>query len=153
VNAQLNPYQAPQSRVVDEEQHALEPAERWRRFLNLILDYFGLFALSFLIGIAFALIGGQAGVAWLQKAGPQYLVGFGAMLLYYIPLEAAFGRTLGKLITGTKVVNEAGGTPTFGQIVGRTLCRFIPFEAFSFLSQEARGWHDSIPKTYVVKTR
>jgi hypothetical protein len=32
----------------------------------------------------------------------------------------------------------------------RTICRFIPFEAFSFFGQ--KGWHDSISGTNVVKT-
>lgn len=84
---------------------------------------------------------------------PSVVLGFAILLFYYVILEAATGRTLGKLITGTKVVNEDGGAPSIGQIIGRTLCRCIPFEAFSFLSSDARGWHDRIPKTYVVKAR
>jgi uncharacterized RDD family membrane protein YckC len=61
------------------------------------------------------------------------------------------GANAGKLLSGTVVVNEAGGKPTIGQVFARTLCRFIPFEAFSFLGK--RGWHDSIPKTHVVLAR
>jgi len=154
MNAQVDPYQAPQSRLADAETLAIVPAERWRRFVNLLIDYMGFFALSFVFGILLAMIAGTRGVAWLQSGiGPQYLFGFGTMLVYYVPLEALFGRTLGKLVTGTMVVNEAGGKPSFGQVLGRTLCRFIPFEAFSFFAADARGWHDKIPRTYVVKTR
>ena len=69
--------------------------------------------------------------------------------------EAVFQRSPGKFLTGTKVVNESGGKPTFGQILGRSLCRFIPFEAFSFLfgdSSRVVGWHDKFSGTLVVKS-
>ena len=77
-------------------------------------------------------------------------------LLYYVPMEGLFGFTVGKLVTGTRVVNAQGGRPTWGQAFGRTLCRLIPFEPFSlFFSKdgEVRGWHDSVPKTWVVRRR
>lgn len=73
------------------------------------------------------------------------------MMLYYIFFEGLWTRTPGKFVFGTIVVNEQGGRPSIGQIVGRTFSRFIPFEAFSCLGE--RGWHDSIPKTLVVMTR
>ncbi len=148
-----NPYQAPIARVAEQESTAIVPAERWRRFVNLIVDYFGFFAVGIVIGAILGATGGMDAVNKLQNPGMQYLLGFVIMLIYYVPLEALFGRTLGKLVTGTKVVDENGNPPTWGKAFGRTLCRFIPFEAFSFFKSDARGWHDSIPKTYVVKAR
>jgi uncharacterized RDD family membrane protein YckC len=111
--------------------------------------------LSFVIGIFIGIFGGQRAVHALQSGGTagQYLLGATILLIYYIPQEALFGRTLGKLVTGTMVVNEEGGKPSLGQVVGRTFSRFIPFEAFSFFVSSARGWHDSIPRTYVVRVR
>ena len=82
-----------------------------------------------------------------------WLVGTANDDAYYVILEGMTGRTLGKLITGTKVVNERGEPPSFGQILGRTFSRFIPFEVFSFLAEDGRGWHDSVPGTYVGSTR
>ena len=70
---------------------------------------------------------------------------------YYCFFEGIWGRTPGKFLIGTKVVDEEGDPPSFGQIVGRSACRLIPFEPFSFFG--ARGWHDSISHTYVVRTR
>jgi uncharacterized RDD family membrane protein YckC len=67
--------------------------------------------------------------------------------------ESRFGRTLGKLITSTKVIAQDVVKPGFGRAMVRTLCRFIPFEPFSFFGAERRGWHDSIAKTWVVKSR
>ena len=81
------------------------------------------------------------------------MLGIPIALAYYLVSEATTARTLGKLVTGTKVVNEHGGKPTFGQYLGRTFARFIPFEAFSFFGTPTRGWHDSLPRTYVIKAR
>ena len=65
------------------------------------------------------------------------------MILYYMITEGLSGRSLGKLITKTKVINMENEKPSFINILGRTMCRFIPFEAFSFLG-DGKGWHDSI---------
>jgi len=35
-------------------------------------------------------------------------------------------------------------------IVIRSLCRFIPLEAFSFLFNDGSGWHDTISSTKVI---
>ena len=69
---------------------------------------------------------------------------------YYILFEYFFQRTLGKLITRTKVVNEADVKPTFKQVVIRTLSRSIPFEYLSFLAI-SNGVHDRLSKTKVVE--
>jgi uncharacterized RDD family membrane protein YckC len=153
MNAEMNPYEAPQSRIAaSEDAVGLVQAERWRRFVNLVIDYLASIALAALFAIALAFFGGQAGLAWLDRQN-DLLFGIVLTLAYYVPLEFTFGRTLGKLITGTRVVDEKGGPPSLGKILGRSLCRFIPFEPFSFFSADARGWHDSIPRTYVVKVR
>jgi RDD family len=79
----------------------------------------------------------------------QLLV-FLLMLIYYPLTEMLFKKSLGKILTNTVVTDSAGKHPGFLTILGRTLCRFIPFDAFSFLSS-GRGWHDSISGTYVLK--
>ena len=95
---------------------------------------------------------GRAGLAALEEV-PDIVLGIIVMAVYYIPLEAMSGRTIGKLITGTKVVSENGHRPSFSEVIKRTLSRFIPFEAFSFLGKDSRGWHDTLSKTYVVRCR
>jgi hypothetical protein len=67
--------------------------------------------------------------------------------------EALFGRTLGKLVTRTRVVSESGAPATFWQLLMRTLYRLMPFEGFSFLATRRPGWHDRWSKTRVVLTR
>jgi len=122
-----------------------------QRFGTMVLDMIFYIILSFFCGIFLAIIG----MGDLLMQMNEHLIGAIIMLIYYVPQEALFGRTLGKLITGTKAVNEDGSKLTIGQAIGRTLCRFIPFEAFSFLGGKGRprGWHDSIAKSIVITLR
>ena len=69
---------------------------------------------------------------------------------YYVFAELLFQRTLGKLLTRTKVVTKTGDKPGFGQILGRTLSRSIPFEYFSYLFT-INGIHDRLSGTRVIK--
>ncbi len=73
--------------------------------------------------------------------------------LYYLISEANGGKTIGKLITRTKVVNKQGEKPSFSQILGRSFSRLVPFEAFSAFSSSKMMWHDKWSGTYLVKTK
>ena len=68
---------------------------------------------------------------------------------YDIFFESIWQRTPAKWLTKTKVVMTDGSKPNFLHILGRTLARYIPFEAFSFLFGPI-GWHDSLSRTLVV---
>ena len=72
------------------------------------------------------------------------------LFFYYLIMELYFSRTFGKYFTKTMVVKYNGSKPNVKSIVLRTLVRMIPIEAFSFLSDNARGWHDTLSVTYVV---
>lgn len=111
-----------------------------------------------MLAFALALFGGEDALASMEEPSfvRDYAIGIGLMLVYYIPLEGMFGVTVGKLITGTRVVDEQGRPPSWGQAIGRTFARLIPFEPFSLLFSEDKriaGWHDRLPKTLVVRTR
>ncbi|MEQ1904426.1 MAG: RDD family protein [Pirellulaceae bacterium] len=156
MNLSENPYASPSAPQHSPSQlgdgQPVTPAGQGARLANFIIDYFAQFALGFVFGMALGIVGGEEGAAFLETT-PGFLLGIPILLVYYFVFEITTSRTLGKLITGTKVVNENGGTPTLGQILGRTFCRLIPFEAFSFFGTPPRGWHDSLSKTYVVKSR
>jgi uncharacterized RDD family membrane protein YckC len=137
--------------------NSLEIAGRGRRFGTLVVDIAGYLLLSGLLG---ALIGAAEGltvgideVSAIEQ-GPHfvdYVIAALAFFAYYVFFEGIWARTPGKWLFGTVVVRESGGRPSLGQVLGRTACRFIPFEAFSFFFGTA-GWHDRIPKTLVVRT-
>lgn len=151
--SQENPFQSPLAAAAPtdaaEAVDGFEIASSDRRLLNLFLDFIGYEVLAFLLGAGSALLG----VSDLLAAFPDLVFGIVLISTYYIGQEALWGKTLGKWITGTKVVNQDGGRPSWGQIVGRTLCRFIPFEAFSFLGKQPVGWHDKLSNTRVIRER
>jgi len=71
-------------------------------------------------------------------------------ILYFTTETVLKGRTIAKYITKTKVVLQDGSNPKALDYLKRSFSRIIPFEAFSFLGSEGRGWHDTISNTYVV---
>lgn len=148
---EMSPYEATQS-VLDDHRYKVVPASKWLRLLNLIIDYVAFWVLGVVAGLVILYVFGSEKADWLE-GGSGFVIGIIIPLGYYIIVEGATGRTLGKLVTGTRVVNAEGGAPSFTQILGRTFARFIPFEAFSFLGEGGRGWHDSIPDTYVIRCR
>ncbi len=149
-------YAPPKSHIQDltlnVTQTGLIPADKSRRFTNLLIDtlayYILVFALSFLIGILGYLT--QVDVlAFLDHPVGGWAFAIAIMLLYYAPMEYYTGRSLGKLLTKTYVVSMDGSKPTFKQIFLRSLARVIPFEPFSFLGKNSRGWHDKWTSTQV----
>jgi tetratricopeptide (TPR) repeat protein/uncharacterized RDD family membrane protein YckC len=134
-----------------EEPTQMVLASSWQRFGTMLLDIIFYCIFSFILVIVLYLIG----LGDLIQNMNNNILGYVLLFIYYVSQETYSGRTLGKLITGTKAVSEDGSNLTFGQAIGRTLCRFIPFEAFSFLGGRGmpRGWHDKIPKTKVISLR
>ena len=150
-----NPY-APTKAALNEvpslePSEAAEPASRWRRLANLLVDLLGILLVSLLAGILLGTVSVVAHIDVSEFTGPAF--SFSIVVLYYFVSEALSARTLGKLVTGTRVVTESGGRPGLSQILARSLCRFVPFEAFSFLSRRRPGWHDRWSKTRVVIIR
>lgn len=154
-----NPYAAPLSVPVAEEALSIPVTDRriqaslGQRFLNFIIDRIASMAIVACAGAVIGIVGGSEAAKKTEEDSLVLFITFSLLILYYVILETCFGRTIGKWITGTKVVDESGNTPSLGKILGRTFCRVIPFEPFSFLGSTQRGWHDSIPKTWVVRTR
>jgi len=76
---------------------------------------------------------------------------FSVMIPYFLLTETIFGKTVGKMVTKTKVIMLDGTKANFWRITVRTICRFLPFDALSFVfSRLPRGWHDRFSGTVVV---
>lgn len=127
------------------------------RFANYIIDYIVQILAGVAIGVLIGILSELTGnyvlydlVVETEGRLADYVFGAIILIIYYIIIETLTGRSVGKFITKTKVVLYDGSKPKFSDILVRTLCRVIPFEAFSFLGQEGKGWHDSISKTHVV---
>jgi uncharacterized RDD family membrane protein YckC len=144
----LNPYAPPQSAEAPpdySQDEILLDASAGTRFANLIVDIICRMVFAFVLGFVLALAG-------LPLRDPFVNIAFSllSLLLYYVGFEGLFGRTPGKFVTRTRVVLEDGSKPSLGTILLRTVCRFVPFEPFSFLGGSSRGWHDRWSGTRVV---
>ena len=147
-----NPYEAPKAEL-ESGQKGGEPEELplaglGARLLNFIIDGIARILLAAIIAVA-------VGPDRTHNQLPILSSFLGVVVGYYIVLEYLFGRTLGKLITGTRVVTADGRLGrAFSQIIGRTVARFIPLEPFSLLFSSSRsGWHDWMSGTCVVRVR
>ncbi len=133
-----------------------KPAKQWKRLVTWIIDVMVLNVFNFGVEIVFGMAQTNPNVTeedLFRQAVWGWIIAMVACMLYYIAMEATLGQTIGKMVCGTRVIGQDGGKPSLGQIVGRTLCRFIPFEPISLLigdSKRPTAWHDSIPKTRVT---
>lgn len=162
-NSEENPYQAPilETQVMpDVAEIAVTPeiATSNLRLANFILDRIFVVIIFTVYGFVYGFVSAMVYPDFVPKESASdftanMVIGLFGTLLYYLISEAVFGRTLGKLITGTKVIDSNGNKPSFQKILIRTFARLIPFEQFSFLANDARGWHDSLSGTWVVKAR
>ncbi len=121
-----------------------------KRLIHFVVDYWimglaSIFVFWFFFGILLAILGIQ--ISPDEKVF-QFFINLGAIFLYFFLFETIFGKTVGKMFTGTKVLSEDFKEPTVREIFIRTLIRFIPFEPFSGMSGDF--WHDRWSKTMVV---
>jgi uncharacterized RDD family membrane protein YckC len=94
----------------------------FRRWLGCWIDFI---ALVLLLGLP----------TWvrrpLEPAGVGLvLVGFLLVALYFPITEGLWGRSVGKLVSGTIVVDEKGRPPGFGRAAVRTLLRLVEVNPF-----------------------
>ncbi len=159
----INPYAAPQSNVA-----AFNPdvpteapsAGQGKRFFNFLIDRVAVMGIFLIVGVAVGILESMGilhgGVAFFANFNTleDILYTAVASIVYYTCFEGLFGRSIGKLITGTKVVTVSGAPLTFGNALMRSLSRVVPFEPFSFLgSGTDTGWHDSWTGTRVIDLR
>lgn len=132
-----------------------QTASQGLRFANFLLDAIFYLLFTFILTIIIGgiiVIASPSAVSFIREY-EDFITGVFSLLtlfLYYAIFESLTGRSIGKYITKTKVVNENGEKPGYKAILLRSICRFIPFDAFSYLGSEKSGWHDKFSKTKVV---
>ena len=140
------------------------PLKRRFRLLNFVVDgiaiyflWWGLGSVAFLffeeiLGFDFSNASrriyeeGNSGLVYDTILLSSFVV---TLFLYYVPLEYYFQKTLGKVVTHSKVVTITGEKATFKQIVKRTACRFIPMKWITFMYSRS-ALHDVLSDTEVV---
>lgn len=126
----------------------LQHASRGKRFANYLVDLvcFYVFAI-----IVYAILATQG----FDYAGNYDILNRLVFLLCYGIfmgiIEAIFkGKTLGKVFTRTRAVNEDGSPISVKTAFLRGLGRAVPFDAFSGLGDPSNPWHDRWSKTLVI---
>ena len=121
----------------------LVEASKKKRLLDFILDIITIWVL-----IEISIVIENAIEHNILMQGFRVLLVLG---LYYIPMEYFLGKTVGKYITKTSVVNDDGTEIDFRTTVQRYLARWIPFEFASLgMGYDAKAWHDTLTHTYVI---
>src|SRR5919199_1769818 len=132
----------------------LLPARWTKRLANTFIDIIFFYVIVLTIGVVIALIN-PALIDQIVNSNSKLdrLVSTLLFVGYYISFESWLGKTPGKIITKTKVVNKDGKKPALMSIVWRSLARIIPFDAFTFLKPTPIGMHDRLANTMVVDDR
>jgi uncharacterized RDD family membrane protein YckC len=130
-----------------------------RRIVATIIDGLVLGAVNSALANAFGIVKASSGFGLTTFSFDGSLLLAGVVLLYYTLLEGTTGRTVGKFITGIRVVDDRSGrAPGVLSALVRTLLRLID-GIFGYLvgwlivinSDRRRRLGDMAAKTLVVR--
>jgi len=129
-------------------------AESGKRFINLIIDLVLFYIIAFGIGVLIALASPSTieGLGDTNDFGlADRLISLVLYALYMSVVEAVFkGKSLGKIITGTRAVNLDGSRISTSTAFARGFSRAVPFCAFSALGSPCNPWQDRWTNTMVI---
>lgn len=128
----------------------------WARFGGFLLDLVFILIFEAIVGVAIAVLVLTLGdESYIESQEFDIMTRLLTFLVirpaYYIIFEGSSQASLAKMILGRVVVNEYGEKPSWGQIIGRSYGRIVPFEFFSCLG--TLGWHDTWSNTFVLRKK
>lgn len=139
--------------LADDYKRPLVYATTGQRFVNYLVDVASFYLFAMVFGIVLVLVTGNPTIVEDADNSAPLLTQVISIVLYgvYMGVIEGLGRgkTLGKLFTRTRAVNEDGTRIRFSTAFLRGLSRAVPFEALSAFN--AYPWHDQWTKTRVVK--
>lgn len=131
------------------------------RFANLVIDRIVVYVLFVLFGLFSSLTYQLLNIEFfinitnklINISKIEDILLTSMVYFFYLLLMEYFtkGRTIGKYITGTKVISTDGTQPSFFDYFIRNISRFVPFDALSFFG--TNGWHDSWSATRVINVK
>lgn len=124
-----------------------------KRVLGAIIDII----ILFIIMIIFSFLFGTAKGSSFAVSGFPAVIMYLFWFAYFVVLEVATGKTIGKYVVKAKVVNESGGRISWGASIIRNLLRIVDgffFYLVGFIialaTKENQRLGDIAAKTYVV---
>jgi len=151
-------YEQPVTDILVPEEYQSR-ASTGKRFANYIIDLVLFYVIFFVIGIILALSSPAIAESLESAETPGFrlvdrlltLVLYG---LYMSVIEAVFkGKSLGKIITGTRAVNLDGSRISTVTAFARGFSRAVPFCAFSAFGTPSNPWQDKWTNTMVVEEK
>lgn len=136
----------------------LNRATTGQRFANYLIDIVIFYLLVFLISIILAFtfpsfiseISSEGGISGLLDR----LISLVLYAVYMGIFETIFkGRSIGKLITGTKAVNLDGTNISVSTAFARGFSRAVPFCVFSAFGTPCNPWQDRWTNTIVIDVK
>lgn len=130
-------------------------ADTGKRLVNYIIDIIGFYICAMAVGVIIA-ISSPATIDALGADEPGFnlldrLISLFLYALFLGTQEAAFkGKTLGKLITGTRAVNLDGSAISTKTAFLRGFSRAVPFCVLSALGTPCNPWQDRWTDTMVM---
>lgn len=140
------PNSNPQQDLLTDLTIDLQYASTGKRFINYLVDLICFYVIAIVV---FAILIEQG----ILDAGMNTILDRLITLICYGIfmgiIEAVFkGKSLGKLMTRTRAVNEDGSPISVKTAFLRGLSRAVPFNALSAFG--GHPWHDRWTKTYVI---
>jgi uncharacterized RDD family membrane protein YckC len=141
--------------ILDDVGYTVTQASTAKRFANYFIDRIAIYLVwNFVLFKAdealLSLIYQYTHSAQLVFAF-SYLITITFFVFILAILESVTGgKTLGKMLTGTRAVNQDGSRISAKTAILRCLSRLVPFEPFSALGSPSFPWHDRWTNTYVV---
>jgi uncharacterized RDD family membrane protein YckC len=122
-------------------------SDKGARLGNILIDTTIFFILALIVGVVLELIADfMPFQAYLIIATIYpYILYF----IYYFLFESLKGKTPGKYVTKTTVVDRNGNKPSIRGVVLRNIIPMLPYDWFSYIFGFS-GLHDSLSKTIVV---
>ena len=134
-------------------------ASAGQRFANYIIDFVVFIIVLFIVAVIVGVVSPETLNAYVDDdSASSGLVDRLLTIIFYGTymgiVEAVFkGKSLGKLITGTRAVNLDGTRISAGTAFARGFSRAVPFAAFSALGSPCNPWQDKWTKTLVINEK
>lgn len=128
-------------------------ADTGKRFANYLIDLVLFYVLAIFVGIVIGVFNPDY-ILSEPTAGEKILDRILSLLAYAVYMgfvEGIFsGKSLGKLITGTRAVYTDGYRISFGVAFSRGFSRAVPFCVFSAFGNPCNPWQDRWTNTMVI---
>jgi hypothetical protein len=129
-------------RIDTSEYELVEHSSTSHRFIHSLLDTLVMIPVLFQMAAATS----YSGYGRLMNLLAVTLF-YSSFFIYYFFNEAVFGQTFGKVFTNSVVAGQ-GRPLSGGRLLMRSLFRYIPVNAFTFLF--GANWHDKLSSTTVI---